>query len=319
MPDDEPAGARPFDGFGFATLSFALVCLQLVLDRGERAYWFDSWLITGLLLASLSALWVFAVHSHYSKHPYIPSELFRDRNYVGSMVVTAVTSGVFMSNVSILAPMMQSVLGYTARDAGFMIGPRGITVVLGVAVANYARRYIADRTLIAIGLVGAALSIWEMTTFSIETDQRTVLVVGMAQGFWYGIHFVPLMTVTFATLAPHLRTDGAALVQLFRQLVGGIGIAITFSSINHNMHGWSQELRGRVNVDADAWWSVLGHYGVQGTGMLQSEIARQAALLAFEHAIGWLAVALVLMLPLLLLIRGGKTGTSPQVVPGDVP
>src|SRR3546814_2054541 len=37
VPESERESGRPFDVFGFTMLSIALISLQLMLDRGERA------------------------------------------------------------------------------------------------------------------------------------------------------------------------------------------------------------------------------------------------------------------------------------------
>jgi DHA2 family multidrug resistance protein len=306
MSSDRPDRARPLDTFGFALLAVALGCLQFVLDRGEHLDWFDSTLITTLVLVALGGAWMYVVHSRHAAHPFIPRELFLDRNFVACLVVTTVTSGVFMANISLFAPMLQNVLGYPAREAGLMVAPRGLGVIVGAAVANQLRHWLSDRLVIAIGLSGAAAAIAWMTTFSLEVDRSHVLAVGITQGFFYGMMFVPLTTATFATLAQSLRTDGAALIQLLRQLAGGIGIALCFSGLVRWSHGYSQALAGRVNLDADAWWSMLGSRGTEATALLKAEIARQAGMLAFLEVTRWLALLLLATVPLVLLMQRSR-------------
>jgi DHA2 family multidrug resistance protein len=312
MSGDRPDHARPLDTCGFMLLALTLGSLQFVVDRGEHLDWFDSALITGLVLVALGAAWMYAVHSRYTQHPFIPRELFQDRNFVACLIVTTVTSGVFMANISLFAPMLQNVLGYPAREAGLMVAPRGLGVIVGVAVANRLRRWLPDRAVIATGLSGAAAAIWWMTTFSLEVDRDHVLAVGITQGFFYGVMFVPLTTATFATLAQHLRTDGAALIQLLRQLAGGIGIATCFSRLVSRGHGYSQDLAGRVNLDADAWWSVLANQGTAATALLKAEIERQAGMLAFLDVTRWLALLLFATVPLVLLMQRGGPDTFKQ-------
>jgi DHA2 family multidrug resistance protein len=187
-----------------------------------------------------------------------------------------------------------------------MVAPRGIGVIVGVALANQLRRWLSDRVVIATGLTGAAAAIWWMTTFSLEVDRDHVLAVGVTQGFFYGMMFVPLTTATFATLAQHLRTDGAALIQLLRQLAGGIGIALCFSGLARWGRGYAQDLAGRVNLDADAWWSIIGSRGAEATALLKGEIARQAGMLAFLEVTRWLSLLLFATVPLVLLMRRSR-------------
>ena len=306
MSAGRPDRARPLDAFGFALLAVSLGSLQFILDRGEHLDWFDSPLIVVLALLVLGGAWMYLVHSRYAAHPFIPRELFQDRNFVACLVVTTVTSGVFMANISVFAPMLQNVLGYPAREAGLMVAPRGLGVIVGVALANLLRRWLPDRVVIATGLTGAAAAIWWMTTFSLEVDRDHVLAVGVTQGFFYGMMFVPLTTATFATLAQHLRTDGAALIQLLRQLAGGIGIALCFSGLVRWGHGYTQELAGRINPDAGAWWPILGHRSTEATALLKGELARQAGMMAFLDVTRWLSLLLFATVPLVLLMRRNR-------------
>ena len=46
--------------------------------------------------------------------------------------------------------------------------------------------------------------------------------------------FIPLQVVAFATLPAPLRTDGTALLSLFRNVGSAIGISITSAMLAHN-------------------------------------------------------------------------------------
>jgi DHA2 family multidrug resistance protein len=311
MPRDEAARApKPFDVTGFVLLALALGSLQFILERGERLDWFESALIVGLALLAAGTGWMFAVHSRFAAHPFIPRELFRDRNFVACLVVTTVTSGAFMANISMLAPMLQNVLGYPAREAGFMVGPRGLGVVAGILLSNAIRHRVSNRTVIAVGVVASAASIWWISTFSLEVDPQWILTVGITQGFFYGIVFVPLTTATFATLEPSLRTDGASLVQLLRQLAGGATIALGFSWMIRRTHGQEQELAARLNADADRWTSLLEDQGGQGIALLEKVIGQQAAMLSYIEVMHVLALALLLTMPLVLVLRPGQVDST---------
>lgn len=312
LPRDRPGAPRPFDRFGFVALAVGLAALQFVLDRGERAGWLDSALIAGLALLSVAGLWVFLAHSWFAPRPFIPRELFADRNFSACLLLTFVTSGVFYANLSLTAPMLQSILGYPAEETGLMLAPRGVGVLAGVASANLLRRWCSDRSLILTGLAGAAVAIAAVATFSLQVGVRTIVEVGMLQGFFYGMMFVPLTTATFATLAPALRTDGAALVQLVRQLSGGIGIALTFGLLKRGTEGGVLDLTGRADPSAPAWQEGLGAAGEAAPAVIVAEVHRQAAMLAYLEVAAWLAVALVLILPLLVTLRGGRRPAPPQ-------
>ena len=71
--------SRSLDVLGFVLLALGLASLQLMLDRGQHEDWFNSleiWLELGI---SLSAFWMFAVHSKTSRNPLYPMTLLGNR------------------------------------------------------------------------------------------------------------------------------------------------------------------------------------------------------------------------------------------------
>ena len=53
----------------------------------------------------------------------------------------------------------------------------------------------------------------------------------IAQGFGFGLVFVPLSTVAFLTLPNHLRTDGTSMLTLMRNVASSIGISIVIAQL----------------------------------------------------------------------------------------
>ncbi len=75
---------RPFDLFGFVLLSIAIVSLQLMLDRGQSKYWFESPEIVFELILSLLAFYLFIVHMFTHKHSYVdPTIVCRQKFFFG--------------------------------------------------------------------------------------------------------------------------------------------------------------------------------------------------------------------------------------------
>jgi DHA2 family multidrug resistance protein len=308
LPRDVLRAARRFDAFGFAMLAIAVALVQFAIERGERYFWFDSPMIVAVVGCALAAAWTFAAHSWTTTTPFFSRGLFRDANFVSCLVVTFVTHGVFFANLGLLSPFMQNVLGYPADAAGEMIAPRGLGVLVGVVVASGLRRWLSDRTLVIAGLAGSAAGIHAMTRFSLQVDVGTITLWGIVQGVGYGLMFGPLTTATFATLPAALRTEGAALVQLLRQISGGIALAASVSFMTRSGHGFDGMLRGSASAVATAPWVDAGP---RSTALLAGEVARQAAMLAYLRTVDWLAVSIVVTLPLSLLIRPARRDTAP--------
>src|SRR5690606_36356401 len=87
-------------------------------------------------------------------------------------------------------------------------------------------RVVDARILVLVGLAVTAWSLHMMAGFSPQMGSGPIITSGIVQGLGLGLLFVPLSTLTFATLDPKDRTDGAALWSLTRNIGSSIGISI---------------------------------------------------------------------------------------------
>ena len=116
------------------------------------------------------------------------------------------------------------------------------------------------RLLIAAGLLLCALSLWDMTLFTLEVSERHIVWNGVLLGFGLGLVFPPLTTLTFATLPLRLRTEGAAINALMRNLGASIGIAVLVSLLARNTQENRAELAGQLTPYSAGW--PFGRAGV---------------------------------------------------------
>ena len=53
-----------------------------MLDRGEQLGWFDSGEIVLMAIVSATAFYFFIAHSLTTERPFIPIDVFRERNFI---------------------------------------------------------------------------------------------------------------------------------------------------------------------------------------------------------------------------------------------
>ena len=83
-----------------------------------------------------------------------------------------------------------------------------------------------------------------------------LIVTITVQGFGLGFLFIPLQMVAFATLPVMLRTDGASLFSLARNIGAAIGVSVTSSMLAHNtqvLHAEIGALGQSVQPRAAGW------------------------------------------------------------------
>src|SRR5258708_36479028 len=114
------------------------------------------------------------------------------------------------------------------------MAPRGIATMISMFMVSRLIGKVDARWLIAIGLSLCGISLYDMTQFSIDVSEGRVIWNGFMQGIGLGLVFPPLTTLAFATVPARIRTEGAAINALMRNLGASIGVAGRGGVHQHN-------------------------------------------------------------------------------------
>jgi DHA2 family multidrug resistance protein len=310
---------RAFDLGGFALLALSLTSFQLMLDRGSQQDWFESTEILIEAGVAIATFWMFVVHILVVRTPLLPLALLRDRNFVISVVFTMLIVGIMMSGAALVAPMLQSLMGYDAMGAGMLVMPRGIGALIMMPLATMVSKHVDPRIMILSGMTLTATSLWMMTGFDLEMGGGPLVWSGFLQGIGMGMAFLPLNMLAFSTLAPHLRTEGAAWYNLCRNLGGSVTISLMGAMLSRNLQTSHADLGSHVTATNMPLMDTrfierMGISGGEIARMIDGEVNRQALMIAYLDDFWVMTWIAVLMLPLVLLMRHAKsTDGAPPV------
>ena len=317
-----PINRRELDRFGFAMLAIGLATLQLLADRGQQEDWLQSWEIIIELLVVVAALWIFAVHQMTTRRPMFERLLVADRNFFISLnmmlVVGMMTYGIF----ALLPPMMQNLYGYTVYDTGMPLAPRGVGIILAMFIAAKLASKVDPRILIFCGFLMTAASMWVMTSWSLDMAWNKIVYTGLFQGFGMGFVFIPLNAVAFSTLPMRFRTDGSSLLYLFRNLGGSFGISLMTTMLARNMQTSHEDLASHVTASSmsvvdPSTADRLGSIGEAAMQMVNLEINRQAAMIAYLDDFKLMMIMLIIVSPLVFFLKPGKAAPGQQPAMAD--
>jgi MFS transporter, DHA2 family, multidrug resistance protein len=314
MPKTE-THRRSFDMLGFVLLALALAGLQLFLDRGEQNDWLSSWEIRIELGLAIASSWMFVVHMVTSKNPLFERAMFTDRNFATSVVFMAATGVLLLAGLALLPPLLQNMYGYSVLQSGFLTAPRGVGTLISMLIAGRATGKIDARLLVGIGVVLMGTSLYMMTGFAIDQPSRPVILSGVVQGLGLGLIFVPLQTLAFETLGPRLRTTGAALLNLSRNIGGSIGISIVSTELVRMTQVAHADLAHNITeqtiptMDPTMLQTIFPVAGQGALAMINMEITRQALFIAYLDDFKLMMIVTFAVLPLLFFMkRGNKVG-----------
>lgn len=317
-----PINRRQLDLFGFSMLAIGLATLQLLLDRGQQEDWLQSWEIIIELLVVLAALWIFTVHQMTTKRPMFERLLITDRNFFISLNMMLFVGAMMFGVFALLPPLMQRLYGYTVFDTGMLLAPRGMGILLAMFVASRITGKVDARMIIFVGFLMTAASMWIMTRWSLEMDWHWIVYTGLFQGFGMGFVFIPLNGVAFSTLPMRMRTDGSALLYLFRSLGGSFGISIMTTMLARNMQISHSDLASHVTssslptIDPSSA-DRLGPLGEAALQLMDLEINRQAAMIAYLDDFKLMMILLIAISPLIFFLKPGKPAAGQQPVMAD--
>jgi DHA2 family multidrug resistance protein len=319
MPRTEPH-KRKFDMFGFALLAIALASLQFCLDRGEQKDWFSSWEILIEAGVAIAAGWMFLVHLITAKHPLFDRAMFKDRNFATSLLFMAVTGVLLLAGLALLPPLLQNMYGYSVLQSGFLTAPRGLGTLFSMLIAGRLTGKVDARILVGIGVVCMGVSLYMMTGFAIDQPSKPVIMSGVVQGLGLGLIFVPLQTLAFETLPSKMRTTGAALLNLSRNIGGSIGISVVSTELVRLTQVSHADLAANITqntlptLTSPALLQNLAPYGNAALALINGEITRQALFIAYLDDFKMMMIITFAILPLLFFMkRGSKADKTPLV------
>jgi DHA2 family multidrug resistance protein len=298
-----------FDWIGFGVLSLGIGGLQMMLDRGQDQDWFTSpEVITEAVLGGLG-IYLFVVHMFTAKKPFIPIVLFKDRNFSSGLLLMAAVGTILVSSSSLMAPWLQNLANYPVETAGLIMAPRGIGTMTAMLTGGRLANMIDPRKLMAGGILMLAWSMWEMTSWTPDVSQLTIILTIMVQGAGLGFVFLPLQVLAFATLPPQYRTDGASLFSLFRNIGAAVGVSVTSSmlarneqvlheSIGASVTPFNRALQGGGMVSR-MWNPMQPH----GAAMMDNLVNQQAQITAYIDDYWMMIFTTLPSLVLLLLMR----------------
>ncbi|HXY62176.1 MAG TPA: MDR family MFS transporter [Nitrospirota bacterium] len=288
------------DYLGVVFLTSGTVALLLVLSMGGVQFPWSSPLILGLAVSAAVLCYLLVATERRSAEPIFSPLLFQSRVFIiaaGTMAVTFM--GLFGAAV-FLPLFFQLVLGYAPAQAGLMMAPMTVGVVvssfLGGRLVSLTGRY---KVFPVVGLAAASLAylaVMAAATFRASTSiiEASLIVLGLG----FGLVMPNLMVAIQNSVS--IRELGAATAAstFFRSLGGTFGVAMSGAIMTAQLHGLHL-------VDHTGARSLLER-GLQEIAQLPA-VQRNTVIETYRHAIATtflvgavisaLAFAIVLFLP----------------------
>ena len=286
----DPNGAGRVDAAGIAMLAIAAGSLQLALQRSIGGIWPPSPETIGELAVAVFAGAAIAARASQGRFVLFRFAVFQNLNFAIAAFYNFLIGATLFTTIVFIPALGEGPFGWNAMQAGLVIAPRGVgTMAMMLAIRHVIDR-VDQRLLLAYGVVTTAGALDLMAHVPAGAGAGWLAAASAAQGIGVGLLFTPLAALAFSTLAAGLRTDGAGVYSLVRQLGCATGVAVMTAVLQTRMHTRLTELHDHARLLG------LGAAGLHAAG-LHAAGHHAAALLAYADCFRLLALATAAMLP----------------------
>ncbi len=328
---EDPPHARakknpgPVDVVGLILVAVAVGAGQVVLDKGEREDWFSSKYILAFQIASTTCLIAAIFWEYYHPHPIIDIRLFKNRNFTIACVLMFMLGAALFGATVLLPQLVQTLMGYTAEQAGFVLSPGAVVIILLLPFVGRVINKIDPRWMIAFGFAAAGLGLINMARVNPEMDIATIIWLRVIQMTGVAFLFVPIQTMTYVGVPMEKNNNVSGMINLARNMGGSIGIAgletilarrTQFHQNSLAAHTSGLDRPFQFSFDAIMHGFTQAGYDVAtATQMAYAQMYQmmqgQAAWLAYIDTMWIYAALCLIVVPLPFLMRRPRKGAAP--------
>jgi DHA2 family multidrug resistance protein len=315
-------GKLRVDGLGIFLVALGFASLEVVLDRGQTLDWLESRFIVVFLSVAVVALIAAVIWEWRHPDPVVEIRLLADRNFAIANFYYFLFGFALFGSTVLIPQMLQSLYGYTATDAGLVLGPGAFVIVALAPLIVRILPRVGIKPLIFVGYVIFAVAMWRYSTIDLGTDYKHVALLRALQGLGIAPLFVPVSQLAYSFLPKSKNNKASSLTNLFRNQGGSVGIAFVTTVLARRTqyhqsvlvaHASPLQQRYQETLDSLSRYFVAHQFttadaAVHAKAQLARMIQQQAAFLGFLDCFWLLCCACLLGAPVVFLTRKFRSG-----------
>jgi len=311
---ETPTRQLPIDVVGLGLLIVWVGCLQVMLDTGKDADWFNSTSIVVEAIITAIGFVAFLIWELTEEHPVVDLSLFKNRNFALGTTAFGLGYAVFFANNLLMPLWLQTQVGYTATWAGLVAAPTGAIAVMLTPLTARLMPVIDSRIIATLAFIAFGISFLMRANFTNDAAFFDYVLPLLIQGVAMATFFLAMLTILLDGVPPHRIPLASGLSNFARIVAGGFAASIVTTVWDRR-----EALHQSRLAEGTTIFSPQLHAMVQGLGHLglpqlnaQAAIARtmesQAYLMSADDifwASGWICLVLIGMVWLCRAARSG--------------
>lgn len=319
---------RSFDLVGFISMTVFLCALLLALAEGNAAWntggWTSNFIITCTAIAIIGFT-IFLYTELTVTDPLIDLSLFKNFNYTVTSIVLFIFGLGMFGSTFLLPVYLQSMIGYTALQAGLVFVPVGILQGMLSPVAGMLADRYNPKIVSIFAILVMAFSLYLNASLSLYSENYQIMMPLYLRGLSMGLLFISLSAIAVSDMPENKMAQAAGLFNVIRQIGGSFGVAF-FSTMlirrqifHMNIYGQAVDQYSPTfqNVSR-ALQGLAQHVGSgasqavsRGKGLIISHIGKQAFVASVDDIFLIAGVIMIISLIPVFLIRVKKRAKKP--------
>jgi EmrB/QacA subfamily drug resistance transporter len=250
VPDSRDPAAPRLDVPG-AVLSMAgLAVLLWGLIEGPTAGW-RSAPVLGAFAAGAGLLVAFFAWERRTDRPMLDLAFFRNRRFSAASGAIMLCFGALMGSVFMLTQYLQSVLGFTPLEAGAVLVPMSLVLVVLAPLSARLVERVGTKVVVGGGLVVVSVALAIQSRLAADTPTWVVVAMTIVLACGMANVMAPATESIMGSLPRAKAGVGSAVNDTTRQVGGAIGVALLGSLLASRYGGRvDRELAGAGLPDA---------------------------------------------------------------------
>jgi Na+/melibiose symporter-like transporter len=225
VPESRDPEAPRLDIVG-AVLSIAgLAAVVWGLIEASEKGWMDP-TILGAFAVGGTVLAAFVWWERRVAQPMVDITIFRNLRFsAASLSITLVFFGL-MGTIFMLTTYLQTVLGYSALEAGYRMIPVAVGIIMGSRAALVLGQRLGAKLAVAGGLAIVAVGMEILSRADIDSGYSLVATALVVLGFGMGVAMTPATEAIMGALPKEKAGAGSAMNDVLREVGGTLGVAV---------------------------------------------------------------------------------------------
>jgi EmrB/QacA subfamily drug resistance transporter len=231
VPESRDSRARRLDIPGAVLATGGLLAVVYAIIQGSESGWTSPSIVGAFGLGAL-ALVAFAAVELRSDHPMLPLRFFRERDFAGAVLIIGIVFFALFVTFFFLTQLFQLVQGRSAFEAGLLIVPVALAMMVAAPISGVLVQRVGPRVLLLGSLSAMIVAMLALTQLDADTSTLQVAGTLFFFGVGGGLGMTPLTDTVMAAVPVDDAGIGSAVNDFSRELGGALGIALIGSIVN---------------------------------------------------------------------------------------